>query len=74
MCWSKPGENCVSCQKIFDACEHETTYINEDHELQCAFCEKTVPKNIVKTKYGTCPYCKWDFDWKGDCSQMCMAR
>lgn len=40
MCWSSRGKTCSTCQAIFDACEHETTFTNRRKLKQCSFCEK----------------------------------
>lgn len=75
MCWSTPGKNCAACQKIFDACKHETTFANNRGYIQCVFCDTELRKVPEAKKIkDVCPYCNHEYTTKRECSQMCMAR
>ncbi len=69
MCWSKAdGGNCNACQKIFDDCIHDTSFINDKYEEECVFC------NTILRNKNYCPYCKTKFRTITTCSQSCESR
>lgn len=71
MCWSTPGRNCPTCEAIFDACEHETTFTNNRGYIQCVFCDRELGE--VKIEKDICPYCNSEYRTIRTCeSQMCQ--
>ena len=45
-----PGKSCKNCQVEFDACDHFTTFINDDGIKECAFCDKKLSITKMNVK------------------------